>query len=146
MIKKVLLLCLVLAGCAGDTSYPLVSGGSHSFKNDTGKLTLINFNSMQSAEVFVHITRLELTRLAGIMEMGVQGEWTKQEQSFWHRWTRAYPMHEQSEEVKTLLRNITLIAHFLRLFDFGYITYDNKREGSIYADQQLCCWMSPWRE
>ena len=43
MIKKVLLLCLVLAGCAGDTSYPLVSGGSHSFKNDTGKLTLINY-------------------------------------------------------------------------------------------------------
>jgi thiol-disulfide isomerase/thioredoxin len=46
MIKKIVLLCLVLAGCGGgsnDSSVSLVGGGSHSFKNDQGKLTLINY-------------------------------------------------------------------------------------------------------
>ena len=46
MIKKIVLLCLLLAGCGGDasdSSVGLVGGGSHSFKNDQGKLTLINY-------------------------------------------------------------------------------------------------------
>ena len=43
MIKRIMLTCLILAGCSGDTSYPLADGGSHSFKNDQGKLTLINY-------------------------------------------------------------------------------------------------------
>ena len=46
MIKKIVLLCLLLAGCGGDatdSSVSLVGGGSHSFKNDQGKLTLINY-------------------------------------------------------------------------------------------------------
>lgn len=43
MIKKIIFISLILAGCSGDTSYPLADGGSHSFKNDQGKLTLINY-------------------------------------------------------------------------------------------------------
>jgi thiol-disulfide isomerase/thioredoxin len=43
MLKKVMLVCLLLAACSGDTRYPLANGGSHSFKNDQGKLTLINY-------------------------------------------------------------------------------------------------------
>ena len=46
MIKKIVLLCLLLAGCGGDATdslVGLVGGGSHSFKNDEGKLTLINY-------------------------------------------------------------------------------------------------------
>jgi thiol-disulfide isomerase/thioredoxin len=40
---KAMLLCLILAGCGEDVSYPLADGGSHSFKNGQGKLTLINY-------------------------------------------------------------------------------------------------------
>jgi thiol-disulfide isomerase/thioredoxin len=43
MLKRAMLVCLLLAGCSGDTGYPLADGGSHSFKNDRGKLTLINY-------------------------------------------------------------------------------------------------------
>ena len=43
MIKKIIFISLILAGCSGDISYPLADGGSHSFKNDQGKLTLINY-------------------------------------------------------------------------------------------------------
>lgn len=42
-IKLIPFLCLILAGCSNDASYPLADGGSHSFKNDQGKLTLINY-------------------------------------------------------------------------------------------------------
>jgi thiol-disulfide isomerase/thioredoxin len=43
LVVKAILLCLILAGCSGDESLPLANGGSHSFKNDQGKLTLINY-------------------------------------------------------------------------------------------------------
>lgn len=43
LVVKAILLCLILAGCSGDESFPLANGGSHSFKNDQGKLTLINY-------------------------------------------------------------------------------------------------------
>ena len=42
-ISLVLLLGLLLASCSSETSYPLVDGDSHSFANDQGKLTLINY-------------------------------------------------------------------------------------------------------
>jgi len=38
-----LLLSLFIIGCSGDAGYPLVGGGSHSFKNSEGKTTLINY-------------------------------------------------------------------------------------------------------
>lgn len=45
IIKKfpLVLFALFLASCSGETSYPLVDGGSHSFANNQGKLTLINY-------------------------------------------------------------------------------------------------------
>jgi thiol-disulfide isomerase/thioredoxin len=44
MFKKIIFISLILAGCSGDdVSYPLADGGSHSFKNDQGKHTLINY-------------------------------------------------------------------------------------------------------
>ena len=45
-MAKIVFLCLVLAGCSGDlsdSSVSLVGGDSHSFKNDQGKYTLINY-------------------------------------------------------------------------------------------------------
>ena len=45
-MAKIVLLCLVLAGCSSDLSdspVSLVGGDSHSFKNDQGKYTLINY-------------------------------------------------------------------------------------------------------
>ena len=39
-----LLISSLLVGCSSDdSSYALVEGGSHSFQNDTGKVTLINY-------------------------------------------------------------------------------------------------------
>ena len=59
---KVMLLCLILAGCSGDESYPLADGGSHSFKNDQGKLTLINYWAIWCAPCREEIP--ELNKLA----------------------------------------------------------------------------------
>ena len=45
-MAKIVLLCVVLAGCGGelsDSPVSLVGGDSHSFKNDQGKYTLINY-------------------------------------------------------------------------------------------------------
>ena len=42
-MAKIVLLCLVLAGCSSDSPVSLVGGDSHSFKNDQGKYTLINY-------------------------------------------------------------------------------------------------------
>jgi thiol-disulfide isomerase/thioredoxin len=45
-MAKIVLLCLVLAGCSSDLSdspVSLLGGDSHSFKNDQGKYTLINY-------------------------------------------------------------------------------------------------------
>lgn len=45
-MAKIVLLCLVLAGCGGGVSHSpvaLVGGDSYSFKNDQGKYTLINY-------------------------------------------------------------------------------------------------------
>ena len=45
-MAKIVLLCLVLAGCSSDLSdspVSLVGGDSHSFKNDQDKYTLINY-------------------------------------------------------------------------------------------------------
>ena len=45
-MAKIVLFCLILAGCSSDLSnspVSLVGGDSHSFKNDQGKYTLINY-------------------------------------------------------------------------------------------------------
>lgn len=62
MIKKIMLFCLISAGCSGDSSYPLADGGSHSFKNDQGKLTLINYWAIWCAPCREEIP--ELNKLA----------------------------------------------------------------------------------
>ena len=109
----------------------------------SGKLTTINFNDWNSAEMFVHMLRQELTVQAEHMNSAAwdQARMNIREICFWNRWTKIWPMHEVSDEVKTLLKQIVIIAHFLRLFDFGYIEYEHRRQGSIWADKQLCCWM-----
>jgi|TARA_B110000977_G_scaffold101240_1_gene132709 thiol-disulfide isomerase/thioredoxin len=42
-IAKALLVSLVLVGCSGDSGYKLIDGGSHSFSNNEGKYTLVNY-------------------------------------------------------------------------------------------------------
>jgi thiol-disulfide isomerase/thioredoxin len=62
LVVKAILLCLILAGCSGDESFPLANGGSHSFKNDQGKLTLINYWAIWCAPCREEIP--ELNKLA----------------------------------------------------------------------------------
>jgi thiol-disulfide isomerase/thioredoxin len=40
---KVFLVTAILVGCSGDRGYRLVVGGSHSFNNDSGQYTLVNY-------------------------------------------------------------------------------------------------------
>ena len=42
-LLKTVLLSLVLVGCSADTGYQLIDGSSHSFNNDQGKYTLVNY-------------------------------------------------------------------------------------------------------
>jgi thiol-disulfide isomerase/thioredoxin len=41
--SKAVLVSLILVGCSGDTGYKLIDGSSHSFNNDEGKYTLVNY-------------------------------------------------------------------------------------------------------
>jgi thiol-disulfide isomerase/thioredoxin len=40
---KAFLISLILVGCSGDTGYKLIDGSSHSFNNEEGKYTLVNY-------------------------------------------------------------------------------------------------------
>jgi len=40
---KAFLVSLILVGCSGDSGYKLIDGSSHSFNNDQGKYTLVNY-------------------------------------------------------------------------------------------------------
>ena len=42
-LLKTVLLSLVLVGCSADTGYQLIDGSSHSFNNNQGKYTLVNY-------------------------------------------------------------------------------------------------------
>ena len=42
-IVNAFLVSLILVGCSGDSGYKLIDGGSHSFNNDQGKYTLVNY-------------------------------------------------------------------------------------------------------
>ena len=33
------------------------------------------------------------------------------------------------------------IAHILRLLDYGFVTHDGNRQGSIWCDQNVCVWI-----
>ena len=109
----------------------------------SGKLTIINFNDLRSAELFVYMLREELGEQAEEMKSTSweQAHITVRQTNYWERWTKLWPMHEVSDEVKKLLKHIGIIAHFLRLFDFGYISYEHRQQGSIWADGKLCAWL-----
>ena len=42
-LVKAFLVTAILVGCSGDTGYKLIDGNSHSFNNDEGKYTLVNY-------------------------------------------------------------------------------------------------------
>ena len=42
-LVKAFLVTAILVGCSNDTGYKLIDGSSHSFSNDEGKYTLVNY-------------------------------------------------------------------------------------------------------